>query len=298
MAQFVPTDGNQIERTVMDFVDVDSDKWRQYAEEAHGPLSWIYRREHRALEYYERKIADLFEASVVVTEAEAELLRCVAPAAADRIHAVANGVDHVFFDPGIDFENPYRPSCQPIVFTGAMDYRANVDAVSWFASQVFPAVRRNQPRAEFWIVGSNPTASVQRLSDSEGVYVTGRVPDIRPYLSHACAAVAPLRVARGVQNKVIEAMAMDKPVICTPEAAEGLVRGAPLRVTPDPGEMSQMISDVLQTVDAGLSSDDSGRSFVRHHYEWSINLSRMTALVKAARLAVSDGVTKRTGRAA
>src|SRR5210317_537921 len=152
---------------VMDFVDVDSDKWRQYAEEANGPLAWIYRREHGTLERYERKIAGLFDASVVVTEAEAQLLRSLAPDASDRIHAVANGVDYKYFDPGIESDDPFGHECKALVFTGAMDYRANVDAVGWFASEVFPAVRETEPQAEFWIVGSNPTESVQRLADVE-----------------------------------------------------------------------------------------------------------------------------------
>lgn len=284
---------------VMDFVDVDSDKWRQYAEEAQGPLSWIYRREHGTLERYERKIAALFDASVVVTEAEAHLLRCLAPDAADRIHAVANGVDYAYFDPGIEFDDPFERESIPLVFTGAMDYRANVDAVGWFANEVFPAVRRSEPQAQFYIVGSNPTDAVQRLANMDGIHVTGRVPDVRPYLSHACAVVAPLRVARGVQNKVLEALAMNKPVICTPEAAEGLVEGAPLSVTEDPAEMSRMLLDVSRTCEAASRADTVGRKYVCRNYEWSVNLSRMTTLVqKAENYATSGAVAHRTGEAA
>ena len=284
---------------VMDFVDVDSDKWRQYAEEAQRPLSWIYRREHGTLERYERKIAGLFDASVVVTEAEAQLLRSLAPAASDRIHAVANGVDYAYFDPGIESDDPFGHGCRALVFTGAMDYRANVDAVDWFASEVFPSVRESEPRAEFWIVGSNPTERVQRLAGVEGIHVTGRVPDVRPYLSHASAVVAPLRVARGVQNKVLEALSMERPVICTPEAAEGLADGAPLSVTEHPAEMSRMLLEVLRAGDAASCRDNVGRNYVRQNYEWSVNLSRMTALIdKASDLAASGAVGNHTGEAA
>jgi glycosyltransferase involved in cell wall biosynthesis len=180
-----------------------------------------------------------------------------------------------------------------------MDYRANVDAVEWFASEVFPVVRRSEPRAEFWIVGSNPTEGVQRLAGVEGIHVTGRVPDVRPYLSHASAVVAPLRVARGVQNKVLEALSMERPVVCTPEAAEGLADGAPLQVTEDPAEMSRMLLEVLHAGNAASRPDNAGRNYVRQNYQWSVNLSRMTALVQtAASLAASDTVIGQTDEAA
>ena len=283
---------------VMDFVDVDSDKWRQYAEEAFGPLSWVYRREHSTLERYERKIATMFDASVVVTEAEAELLRRLAPVAAERIHAVANGVDQVYFDPAIDFDGPFAAGRKPIVFTGAMDYRANVDAVSWFAEEVFPAIRDGDANAEFWIVGSNPSDAVKRLADSDAVHVTGRVPDVRPFLAHAQVVVAPLRVARGVQNKVLEALSMGKNVICTPEAAEGLAANAPLQVTHDPAAMSRMIADALNSPDSGRPHG-AGGNYIQEHYGWSANLARMSDLIETAVRAVSaQSAGGKTGMAA
>ncbi len=272
---------------VMDFVDVDSDKWRQYAEEANGPLAWVYRREHTTLERYERKIAAQFDASVVVTEAEAELLRQLAPEAARRIHAVANGVDQAYFDPGLVFADPFTAGRKPIVFTGAMDYRANVDAVSWFAQEVFPTIHHSDPTAEFWIVGSNPTDAVKRLADADAVRVTGRVADVRPYLSHAQAIVAPLRVARGVQNKVLEALAMEKPVVCTPEAAEGLAGDAPIQVTADPAAMSRMVASVLDRTRDAPGSQGAGGRYIRQHYEWSVNLSRMSDLIETAAVAAA-----------
>src|SRR5690606_27573193 len=121
-----------------------------------------------------------------------------------RISIVENGVDTGFFDPAGRYVSPYDSGQGPcIVFTGAMDYWPNVDAVAWFAETVFPLVRLKVHAVEFWIVGSNPDARVKALERRPGVRVTGRVADVRPYLAHASVAVAPLRVARGTQNKVL-----------------------------------------------------------------------------------------------
>lgn len=220
MAQYAP-DGDGIRR-VIDFVDVDSDKWRQYAGVRRWPSSWIYGREARALLAYERRIAARFSASLFVSEAEAALFRSLAPESAGRIAALKNGVDAVHFDPARPFAPPFDDAGPVLVFTGAMDYWANVDAVVWFAREVFPAIRARHPRAVFCIVGARPAQQVAALAARPGVRVTGRVADVRPYLARADIAVAPLRLARGIQNKVLEAMAMAKPVLATPEALEGI----------------------------------------------------------------------------
>ncbi len=133
-----------------------------------------------------------------------------------------NGVDTDYFDPAQSWPSPFPAGALSIAFTGAMDYYANVDGVTWFADVVLPAVRAQFPQALFSIVGSNPTAEVRALARRPGVSVTGRVPDIRPYLSHADVVVVPLRLARGVQNKVLEAMAMGKRIVATPNALQGI----------------------------------------------------------------------------
>ena len=124
---------------------------------------------------------------------------------------IGNGVDTEYFSPDRQYANPFASGSRALVFTGAMSYWANQDAVSWFASTVLPVVRAHEPNAEFWIVGAGPNQAVQRLERLPGVKVTGAVPDVRPYLAHATAVVVPMRVGRGVQNKVLEAMAMAKP---------------------------------------------------------------------------------------
>lgn len=208
MAQYVDNKDAAALRRVMDFVDVDSDKWRQYAASQSWPMSWVYRREARTLLPYERRIAAAFDASAFVSAREAELFTSLAPETAGRVWGIRNGVDSGYFDPALPSPAPYPLHDRAIVFTGAMDYWANVDAVIWFAKQVLPAVRAQNEEARFYIVGARPTPEVNELKRLPGVVVVGAVEDIRPYIAYAVVAVAPLRIARGVQNKVLEAMAM------------------------------------------------------------------------------------------
>ena len=226
MAQFLPTGEQQFERKVIDFVDVDSDKWGQYAGQKPWPLNWLYRREARQLLRCEKGLAAEFDASLFVSSAEASLFRRLSPETADRTGFYNNGVDFHYFDPSTPEDSvqqsPYPDDCRALVFTGAMDYWPNVDAVTWFANEVLPTLRNQHPELTFFIVGSNPGANVQRLARMPGVKVTGRVPDMRPWLKHAMAAVAPMRVARGVQNKVLEAMAMALPVLVSRKGLEGI----------------------------------------------------------------------------
>jgi len=207
-------------RVIVDLVDVDSEKWRQYAAARRGVAHLIYAREGRTLLALEQKAVERADAAIFVSRAEAELFRRLAPHLARRIHYVSNGVDYNFFDPANAVPNPFdeRPA---IVFTGTMNYRPNIDAMTWFAEQVMPRLRTHPARPRLWIVGSSPTAAVKKLARPD-IRVTGRVPDIRPYLAHARAVVAPMQIARGIQNKVLEAMAMGAAVVVTPQAREGL----------------------------------------------------------------------------
>lgn len=209
-------------RRVMDFVDVDSDKWRQYAQTSSGPTSMIYRREARKLAAFEHKVATQFDASLLVSEVEASFFRQQVPAAAGKVIGIPNGVDGAYWDPQREYANPYQLGERVVVFVGAMDYRANVHAAKWFAHEVWPRISARRPDARFYIVGSKPTAEVLALGQLEGIVVTGWVEDVRPYLAHAHTVAAPLRIARGIQNKVLEALAMEKVVLATPEAWEGI----------------------------------------------------------------------------
>lgn len=278
MAQYVMRAGDA--RRIVDFVDVDSDKWKQYALTKPWPLSLIYKREAGQLLGYEREVAQAFDASVFVSDAEAELFRQLAPESAAKIHAIHNGVDAEYFSPQRDYANPYGAAERVLVFTGAMDYWPNVDAAEWFARKIFPAVHARWPDSWFYIVGARPAPAVMRLAELPGVVVTGTVADIRPYLAHAAVAVAPLRIARGIQNKVLEAMAMAKPVIASTEAAEGIGArpGEELLVAAGEDEFVAAIHALLADGD-GAGIGRAGRERVVADYSWDANISRIESLI-------------------
>ncbi len=272
MAQFVPAG---LPLKLMDMVDVDSDKWAQYAPTKSWPLSWLYRREAVKLAEWENQAARTFNATFLVSRAEAGLLQAHAPDAADRIHWFENGVDASYFSPEHDLPNPYPKGIVPIVFTGAMDYWPNADAVRWFAETVFPHVRAAVPDAAFYIVGSHPMQTVQQLGRIPAVTVTGTVPDVRPYLKHAACAVAPLRLARGVQNKVLEAMSMARPVVASPQATQGISAqvGLDLLEAGDEQGFAKHVIGVCQGSYPDLGQH--GRARVLQAYDWENNLSQL-----------------------
>jgi len=279
MAQYLENPAYSHLRRIVDFVDVDSDKWQQYAESQSWPLSWIYRREARTLLNYERHVASIMDASVFVSTHEAELFKRLAPEAASRVWDIHNGVDVDYFDPSGSYAVPYTSAEMPIVFTGAMDYWANVDAVTWFARDIFPAVRQQLATAHFYIVGARPDNAVRQLAQLPGVTVTGAVKDIRPYLAHARAAVAPMRIARGVQNKVLEAMAMARPVVVTPQALDGILCEADREVivAGDAASFAERLCAVLRGEGNNLTA--AARRRVESSYSWESNLRRFEALL-------------------
>jgi sugar transferase (PEP-CTERM/EpsH1 system associated) len=277
MAQFMP---HNLAHRVLDMVDVDSDKWTQYAPTQRWPLSWMYAREGRKLAAWEARVAQDFDATLLVSNAEAALLRQRAPAALHKIGAFENGVDAEYFSPARDYPNPYSLGVQGVVFTGAMDYWPNIDAVRWFAERIFPAVREAVPAAQFTIVGSHPVEAVRTLARQPGVVVTGSVPDVRPWLAHAACAVAPLRIARGVQNKVLEAMAMARPVVASTQAAEGIraEAGRDYILALGEAEFAHAVIVQLQTA----STATPARACILAHYDWARNLSAIDPLFEAA----------------
>ncbi|MFZ6843193.1 TIGR03087 family PEP-CTERM/XrtA system glycosyltransferase [Undibacterium sp. RuTC16W] len=266
---------------VIDFVDIDSDKWRQYAEKKSFPMSWLYRREGRCLLHYERRIARECDASLFVSEAEADLFRQLAPESADTIGFFNNGVDTEYFSPEHSLDNPYHAQDLVIVFTGAMDYWPNIDAVTWFAQAIFPLIRHKHPDALFYIVGTRPAEQVKALAQLPGVRVTGSVPDVRPYLAHAKVAVAPLRIARGIQNKVLEAMAMAKTVIVSPQALEGIDAAIDeeLILAEDENGFADAVSIALEKTNTAL--EKAARLRVITRYNWDANLQKVDAALES-----------------
>jgi sugar transferase (PEP-CTERM/EpsH1 system associated) len=259
---------------LVDFVDVDSAKWSQYAPEHRWPLSWLYRREGRELLAYERRVAAQARQSFFVTPNEVALFLSQAPECQGRVQALCNGVDAEFFQPSAAQASPFPPNELPIVFTGAMDYWPNIDGVAWFAQDMLPAVRARWPQARFYIVGRSPSAAVRALAASD-VVVTGTVPDVRPYLQHAAAVVAPLRVARGIQNKILEAMAMAQPVITVnscadaigADAAQGLLRADA------PAEFAEALQALLSDPSASRALGDRARQYVLQGFSWQAHLA-------------------------
>jgi polysaccharide biosynthesis protein PslH len=277
MAQFMPAG---LARRVLDMVDVDSDKWTQYAPTQRWPLSWLYAREGRKLADWEAQAARDFDATLLVSKDEAALLQQRVPQARNKIGAFENGVDADYFSPARDYPNPYPSAVRGVVFTGAMDYWPNIDAVTWFAERIFPAIREAVPEAQFAIVGSRPGEAVLALARQPGVVVTGGVPDVRPWLAHAACAVAPLRIARGVQNKVLEAMAMARPVVASAQAAEGIRAEAGRDFILALGE-----ADFARAVVARLQNAAAvpqARDCILENYDWARNLSAIDSLFEAA----------------
>ena len=280
MAQYVMQPRYKDTRRVIDFVDVDSDKWRQYAEKKSGVMKWVYQREHRYLLEFERKTAAHFDISLFVSDHEAALFKQLAPESEGKIGAVSNGVDLDYFSDTQALNDPYPANTPVLVFTGAMDYWANVDAVQWFCDEVFPLIQNSVESAEFYIVGINPSNQVVELGKRAGVTVTGRVEDIRPYIHFAKVAVAPLQIARGIQNKVLEAMANSTPVVATSAAIEGIAIPDNLQVLIQDLPI-QFSNKVVELLDANKSEMVGAecRQVVEQSFSWDACLGRLDSIL-------------------
>ncbi|OWQ95251.1 TIGR03087 family PEP-CTERM/XrtA system glycosyltransferase [Sphingopyxis witflariensis] len=280
MAQYLPERFNG--PVIMDFVDVDSAKFATYAEQdKRQPLHWVHAREARKLGAFEAEIARRADASLFVSEAEAALFRERSGLGTDRVHTVENGIDTDRFDPAVQLK-PVGAGEGPLaVFTGQMDYRPNIDAVRWFAADILPLIRAHHHEACFAIVGRAPTDEVRALEKLPGVIVTGEVPDVRPWLAAADAVVAPLLLARGVQNKLLEAMAMARPVVASAAAAEGIdaIPGEHLRVADD----AQGIADAVRAIfDDPIGASQMGaaaRGRMIARYGWDARMAPLSNLL-------------------
>lgn len=281
MAQY--TEGHPGLKSLVDFVDVDSAKWTQYAGQHRWPMSWLYRREGRALLAYERRIASEAARSFFVTEQEVALFRSMAPECTQAVEAMCNGVDADYFAPDPRRPSPFASDEQAVVFTGAMDYWPNVDAVRWFVADMLPALRQRWPRLRFHIVGRSPTPAVRELAGAD-VSVTGTVPDVRPYLQHAAVVVAPLRLARGVQNKVLEAMAMARPVIAAQPCADVIDarQGQELLAADTAEQYVSQVDELLRDHDRAQAIGARGRRRVLDAYSWQAHLSAFERFIPTA----------------
>jgi sugar transferase (PEP-CTERM/EpsH1 system associated) len=263
-------------RRVLDFVDLDSAKWRAYAQQRSFPASMVFAREAARLAEKERAWAARFDASVFITPAEAADL--TAPEAAGKVHVVGNGVNPPSEAPAA---LPHEPN---VGFVGMMDYFPNVEAVCWFVRQVWPLVRAKHGDATFWIVGRAPSAAVRALADTPGVRVTGAVEDVSEYLAKFRVSVAPFLTARGLQNKVLEAMAARRPVVVTSMIARSL-RGSPgddFLAASSPSDFADRVSDLLIDDDLAARIAERGAELVRTQYRWETEMEKLSAIVEGA----------------
>jgi sugar transferase (PEP-CTERM/EpsH1 system associated) len=280
MAQFVPQGAPQ--RFVMDFGDVDSAKFEAYADQS-GAMAPVYRREARKLLAFERATAKRADISLFVSESEAALFRAQAGLPDADIRVLQNGVDLDYFDPGA-LVAPARAPHPLIVFTGQMDYPPNVDAVAWFAGEVLPLV----PDATFAIVGRKPVEKVRRLAGRR-VIVNGAVDDVRTWLAAADLAVAPLRIARGIQNKILEAMAMARPVVASAAAFAGIEAEPDRDLVVADGAQAQAkaIAGLLADPRRAAAIGASARRRMEQAYRWESRLAPLDAMMTADRKAAA-----------
>lgn len=222
VAPYLAAMKNEPERLIVDFVDADSAKWETLAETSHAPMRQVYAREARLMRATEVVLAQRADASLLVTDSEAALFSKLT-GTTRGVQAVGNGVDLPYWQAARKFPSPYPEDGVPrVIFTGAMDYEPNIEAVTLFAEHAMPALARLGREVHFVIAGSNPAREVLALDKQADITVTGRVPDMRPWMAHAQCAIAPLMLARGIQNKVLEAMAAGIPAVVTKAALEGI----------------------------------------------------------------------------
>ena len=275
MAQYVLCSKMQHIHKIMQFADIDSDKWRQFADTQNPVMRLVYLREFEKLFNYEKKVTDKFTLSCFISNAEVALYKSrVSKSLHPKIKTLSNGIDSHFFSPSANAilaEDYQLENENYIVFTGAMDYQPNIDTVIWFVHHVWIKVHKRVPNSRFYIVGSAPTKKVLDLMQYYGVVVTGRVEDVRPYLQHAKAAVAPMQMARGIQNKILEAMAMELPVMTTLLGAEGIEqRNEDFFITDSADRMREWVCEKLKSPP---HSATESRRWLKENYSWDAKLS-------------------------
>ncbi len=275
MAQFVLPFAGEIP-IIMDFCDVDSAKWSAYSFETSLLNRFVYSREGRKLSAYETTVSEAVNQSVFVSEEEANFF--ISRQRGDysaAITSLRNGVDCEYFNTAaIDLAQPEVPS---VSFTGAMDYKPNVDAIVWFVDHCWVNVRKAIPTARLYIVGGKPLSELLSVNGVNGIVVTGRVADVRPYIASSQAVIAPLQIARGIQNKVLEAMSMSRPVVATSEAFTGIeaVMGEDIIIADAPVVFADAVIALLNDTDYGDRMGEKARASVIRNHSWATSYAKL-----------------------
>jgi len=250
-----------------DLVDVDSEKWASYSQQASWPLSWLYKREAETLSAYEAYVADRSVAASFVSEQEAALFKAHHPKMVDKIYAIPNGVDLEKFKECLHENTKKSPV---ILFSGAMNYLPNIEAVEWFCKDIWPLVIIAYPHVKFRIAGGPTPSRVQNLGKIHGVEVGGYVDDMAHEIAQASVCIAPMKTARGIQNKVLEAMAVAKPVVATSLANEGInaLDKKQLFVADEAQGFASAILDLLANTKVCEEVGKAARFYVEEHFTW------------------------------
>jgi len=259
---------------ILDFGDMDSQKWLEYANYKPFPLSLGYRLEGSKLQTEEKRLAGRFDLCTATTRAEWETLNSYGSGA--DTDWFPNGVDADYFSPG---EEPYDPDT--ISFIGRMDYYPNQECMSRFCEQVWPILKARRPAMKLLVVGADPSPAMRRLGELPGVTVTGSVPEVQPYVRKSALMVAPLNIARGTQNKILEAMAMGVPVVTSSIAAGGVDAKSEehFLVSDTPQDYAQAIFRITEAPAERQRLALAGRARMLSHHAWPRSMERLDAII-------------------
>lgn len=274
---------------VVDLVDVDSQKWKDYASKSGLIRGQIYSSEAKRVERLEAKSVNGSKAVLLASEAEAGLLREQQRNRKASILGISNGVDHNYFKSQRSRGKHASPSLRisrtnsqlRLIFVGVLDYLPNVDGLGWFLKEVWPSLRQKIPTASLEIIGKKPTSRVHQFGKQPGVHVIGEVSDVRPYLDDADVAIVPLQIARGIQNKVLEAMAMEKPVVLTSLAAEGIdaLPDKHFVIADSADQWVEQLATLAKYPEARSQLGTAAREFIEREFDWSVCLEPLDALL-------------------
>jgi sugar transferase (PEP-CTERM/EpsH1 system associated) len=263
-------------KLLMDFMDVDSDKWSQYASQSNILKAWIYKRESKKVKALEIEVAKRFKTCFLIADTEKRLF-AEQVLNTPNIEVLGNGIDTKLFSP-----NAQKPSTEVnFLFSGVMDYKPNIDAILWFVDNCWADIQKSVPNAKLIIAGMNPSAKITKLGLSPNIDVTGFVDDIKPYFDKAHVFIAPFQIARGVQNKVLQAMACALPVVSTSLGAEGIMckDSVDILIANTSSDFTQKVITVANDSELQTSIGQNALATINSYYAWESVLLPLTEAV-------------------